>query len=253
MPDKFSLQTVDTPSEKTAEPKIDLFHPEMPQIPGVSESARESGRDSTAKKRTPAPRNAGENRRRLQIGGIVAGAVLLVLMMLWWAISKPRGGTKPTSSTDAGDQTAPASPAEDTTAPIEDGPVVAAKIEELSKPWSAKKFVFVKPITRENINAMVIRLPGEGLWAFSLQEPYGRCNLEYVTNLATLASKYGYNAGHPMVVDPCDSTVYDPLKVGSLGGDTYARGGIVQGSGLRPPLAIDVKVTGRTVIADSIE
>jgi hypothetical protein len=56
-----------------------------------------------------------------------------------------------------------------------------------------------------------------------------------------------------MVVSPCDGTVYDPLKVGPLGGDTWARGEIVQGSSLRPPISIDVKVRGRSIVADSIE
>jgi hypothetical protein len=56
-----------------------------------------------------------------------------------------------------------------------------------------------------------------------------------------------------MVVSPCDRTVYDPLKVGALGGNTWVRGEIVQGSALRPPISIDVKLRGRTIIADSIE
>jgi hypothetical protein len=130
---------------------------------------------------------------------------------------------------------------------------VAATVEELSKPWAAKKFTFVKPVTQENIPAMVIRLPSGGLWAFSLQGPFGRCELEFVTDLATLATKYRYNASHPMVVNPCDSTVYDPMKIGALGGNTWVRGEIVQGNGLRPPISIDVKESGKSVIADSIE
>jgi hypothetical protein len=130
---------------------------------------------------------------------------------------------------------------------------VAATIEELSKPWAARKFTFIKPVTQESIPAMVVRLPSGGLWAFSLQGPYGSCQLEFVTDLAVIAAKYKYNASHPMVVSPCDGTVYDPLKVGPLGGDTWARGEIVQGSSLRPPISIDVKVRGRSIVADSIE
>jgi hypothetical protein len=56
-----------------------------------------------------------------------------------------------------------------------------------------------------------------------------------------------------MVVSPCDGTLYDPLKVGPLGANTWARGEIVQGSSLRPPISIDVKVQGPSIIADSIE
>jgi hypothetical protein len=77
--------------------------------------------------------------------------------------------------------------------------------------------------------------------------------LEFVTDLRKLASQYKYSASHPMVVNPCDSTVYDPLKVSSIGGNTWARGEIVQGAGLRPPIAIDVKESGRSIIADNVE
>jgi hypothetical protein len=100
---------------------------------------------------------------------------------------------------------------------------------------------------------MAVRLPGGELWAFSLQGPFGRCDLEYVSDLEKLASQYRYNASHPMVVSPCDRAVYDPLKVGSLGGNTWARGEIVQGGGLRPPISIEVIVSGRSIIADNIE
>jgi hypothetical protein len=56
-----------------------------------------------------------------------------------------------------------------------------------------------------------------------------------------------------MVVSPCDGTVYDPLKVGPLGGDTWARGEIVRGNSLRPPISIDVKLRGKSIVADGIE
>ena len=56
-----------------------------------------------------------------------------------------------------------------------------------------------------------------------------------------------------MVVNPCNSTVYDPLKVGPLGDNTWARGEVVQGSGLRPPLSIDVVVRGHSIFADRME
>jgi hypothetical protein len=98
-----------------------------------------------------------------------------------------------------------------------------------------------------------MRLPSGELWAFSLKGPAGRCELEFVSDLATLESNYRFRAIHPMVVSPCDGTVYDPLKVAPLAGNTWARGEIVQGSGLRPPISIDVKASGRTILADRIE
>jgi hypothetical protein len=134
-----------------------------------------------------------------------------------------------------------------------DGPAIIATAEELSKPWSSKTFIFAKPLSSESINAMVIRLPGGGLWAFSLQEPYGRCELQFVTDVAQIEKRYGYRASHPMVLNPCSRTLYDPLKVGSLGGTTWTRGEIVQGGGLRPPISIEVEVKGHSIIADRME
>jgi hypothetical protein len=133
------------------------------------------------------------------------------------------------------------------------GPTVAGTVDELSKPWAAKKFTFVKPVTRENIPAMVVRLPGGELWAFSLHGPFGHCDLEYVKDLGRLASQFRFTASHPMVVSPCDRTVFDPLKIGPIGGNAWARGEIVQGSSLRPPISIEVVVNGRSIIADNIE
>ena len=130
---------------------------------------------------------------------------------------------------------------------------MAATAEELSKPWASKTFNFVKPLTHENLNAIVIRLPGGGLWAFALQEPYGRCKLEFVTDLPRLAKQYEYRASHPMVANPCNSTIYDPLKLGAIGGGVWVRGEIVQGGGLRPPISINVRLSGNSIIADRIE
>jgi hypothetical protein len=71
--------------------------------------------------------------------------------------------------------------------------------------------------------------------------------------LQRLAKEYGYRASHPMVASRCTSTLYDPLKVGPLGGDVWARGEIVQGSGLRPPISIEVEEKGSSIVADRIE
>jgi hypothetical protein len=244
MPVNLPTKNPDAPLDKPAENKFDPFRPEMPQIPGVGTGSRQAQRDFSG----------FDTQRLLQIGGIVAAAVLIGALLFWWFKSKSRGtGNSASSETNVAEQAAPALELPNPLAAVHDGPTVAATVDELSKPWAAKKFTFVKPLTRENIHAMVIRLPSEGLWAFSLQGPYGRCELEFVTDLSTLASKYGYNASHPMVVNPCDRTLYDPLKVGPLGGNTWARGEIVQGSSLRPPISIDVKVRGRSIVADSIE
>jgi hypothetical protein len=231
------------PGEKTPENKFDPFHPEMPTIPGVSKVSH------------PAVRAAqGPDLQRLiRIGGGIAAVALLSALIFWWAKSKPRGAAGPAADAEATDQPVPSLPVPALRAPVHDGPVAAATVEELSKPWAAKKFNFVKPITHENIDALVIRLPSGGLWGFALKGPADRCELEFVADLDVLATTYGFNAAHPMVVSPCDRTVYDPLKVGALGGNTWVRGEIVQGNGLRPPISIDVKVQGREIVADNIE
>lgn len=244
MPTKLPTKTPDAPSDKPVKNKFDPFRPEMPQIPGVSHGSRQTGRGPSGI----------HTQRLLQFGGTVAAVVLIGAAAFWWSKSKPsRAAGSPSSEPEVGKQATPVPPLPNPLAAVHEGATVAATVDELSKPWAAKKFTFVKPLMQENIDAMVIRLPGEGLWAFSLQEPFGRCELEFVSDLGKIASQYKYNASHPMVVNPCDRTVYDPLKVGPLGGGTWARGEIVQGSGLRPPFSIDVKVRDHSIVADSIE
>lgn len=229
------------PPEKPVEQKFDRFRPEMPKIPGVTSAPR------------PAQRGLGslDPQRILQIAG-VAIAVLLLGAFVWWrAARKPSLTAGAPVDTDDAPEAAPASQPALVVQPP-DTTNLAAKVDQLSKAWDANKFTFVNALTQESVPAMVIRLPNDSLWAFSLQAPFGRCELEFVTDLAAIA-KYGYRASHPMVVNPCDGTVYDPLKVGPLDGNTWARGEIVKGNSLRPPISIDVKVRGRSVIADGIE
>jgi hypothetical protein len=242
--DSAETSPVEPVEEKSAEqPKFDPFHPEMPQIPGVNQTPVRRGLFS----------NAETKQKMMLVGGGAAAVLVILALFISLGRSKPRPAPAPTSETDAADQAAASAAAVPKPAEPSQVPAAAATLDELSKPWAAKQFTFVKPITGENIPAMVVRLPAGALWAFSLQGPDGRCNLEYVSDLAALDSKYGYRATHPMVVSPCDKTVYDPLKIGSLGGNTWVRGEIVQGMSLRPPISIDVRVHGRSIIADSIE
>jgi hypothetical protein len=238
MPVESTNKPASAPPEKN-----DRYRAEMPQIPGVGD-LRAGGSTSAA--------NVNAT-RLLQIGGLAAAVLLIGGVFLWRVKGAPRAAAEsPSPETAAALFVAPpAAPASE--APETDGPTVAATEEELAQPWSAKQFMFVKPLTHEKVNAMVIRLPGGHLWAFALLEAYGHCDLEFVTNLGQLAKQYGYRASHPMVASPCTSTVYDPLKVSALGGDVFVRGEIVQGGGLRPPISIDVVEKGRTIIADRIE
>jgi hypothetical protein len=240
---KLPTKTPEATPRNPVEQKFNPFQPEMPQIPGVSDGSRH------AKRGLDGP----EAQRPPHIVGMAIVVALIAAVGFWWFKSKSRVTTTPSADTEVAEQSAPTVLPPNPIAPVHDGPSVAATVDELSKPWAAKKFNFVKPITRENIDAIVIRLPGGGLWGFSLQAPFGQCELEFVTDIATLASKYRFNASHPMVVNPCDNTVYDPLKLASVGGNTWVRGQIVQGSSLRPPISIDVEVRGSSIVAESIE
>ena len=220
---------------------FDRFRPNMPTIPGVSHAPLPTAGSASA--RQPA-----------QMIGIVAGVVVLALVVAWW-VKRVQHSTSHADAPGPAETSAPEAPPPPVLSlpSVQEGPTVAATAEELAKPWAAKKFTFVHPITHQSVDAMVIRLPGSGLWAFALQEPYGRCELEFVTDLSLLAKQYGYRAKHPMVASPCDDTVYDPLNVSSIGGDVWARGAVVQGVGLRPPTAINVEMHGQSIIADRME
>jgi hypothetical protein len=256
MPAETTTKTPPTPSVNTAEQTaaartpdkmpdkaIDRFHPEMPQIPGVT----------GARLPAPAESSAVNAQRLIQILGAAVAILVIVLAIFWWV----KSGSRKTADTAAAEPAAPETPLPQLPAfavpAAHTGPKNVATVEELAKPWSAKKFTFEKPATDEEVAAMVVRLPGGALWAFALKEPYGKCDLEYVTNTDQLAAKYSYQGTHPMVVNPCNNTVYDPLKVGPLGDNTWARGEVVQGSGLRPPLSIDVVIRGHSIVADRME
>jgi hypothetical protein len=83
---------------------------------------------------------------------------------------------------------------------------------------------------------------------------YGNCRLEYVTDLDKLKNDYGFRgAKHPMVGNPCSRTLFDPTRRATLPGDILVRGYIAQDSDLRPPLGIDVKITGKDILAVNME
>ena len=226
------------------------FKPSMPRIPGVSDNPAEPEVESQASVGNPTARLAVRLGVALVLGALVA----------WWAL-RPAGPAPSATS-----ETSPVSPSylpAAVPAPVGgtpvDGSVEAASLQELAQPWSSKKFLFHKRSSGENIPAIVVRLPGgqsgrsASFWAFSLQAPFGRCELEYITDLARLAREYGYHARHPMVTDACNGAIYDPLRLGTLPSGAWAHGEVVHGAGIRPPIAIEVRVQGEQVVALRIE
>jgi hypothetical protein len=238
------------------EPKnLDRFKTQMPQIPGVTER---SGA-------TPLPSPSAEDAPSPTIASRIVGPIVAVLVIgalgTWLFLRVTR--TKPAGTPDTA--TASRAAAESSSAPLPAAPVASpggsnavATLEELAKPWSSKTFVFHSRIAGEAVEAMVVRLPGpanrpESYWAFSLQQPFGRCKLEWVTDRSKISNEYGYSADHPMVASPCDGTLYDPMKLGTIPNGAWARGEVVHGAGIRPPIAIELRVEGNQLIATRIE
>ena len=226
-------------------PANDRFKAEMPQIPGVGGAVA----------------NGGPQRGTLLIAGGLAAVLLAMVVgghMLWKTKKRSEPAPAP-AQIDIPASTPTAAP--DLTIPVatEMSPVVAV-VGELARPWDSRQFSFRNGTTGETVPALLIRLPGgsaaqaAGYWAFGLKEAYGRCQLEYVADLTKLKTDYGFRgASHPMVGNPCSRTVYDPLKYGALAGNVLARGAIVQGTDLRPPLGIEVKIRGKEILAVRME
>ena len=133
-----------------------------------------------------------------------------------------------------------------------------ATVNELAELWSSKQFFFRSLTAARYVPALIIRLPGpaaqnQSYWAFSLEAPFNRCKFEYVADAAKLSSDYGFAARHPMVVNPCSHTVFDPLQLKELPGNVLVRGAIVHGFDPRPPYGIEVKVSGSQIQALSME
>ena len=222
----------------TDQPPSDRFKSEMPQIPGVSGS-----------RATTAPNPAV----KLVIG------LLAVLLMIFLGARALRPKRVTPQAVDQQPQIEVPAPAPDPSTLLPhatDANPGIASVTEMAKPWSSKEFFIRNRLNGENISGLLVRLPtgspsqSSGYWAFAQKAPFGDCQLEYVTDLEKLKNDYGFSAAkHPMVGNPCSRTVYDPLKLSNLPGSVWARGAIVQGSDLRPPLGIEIKVEGKKILA----
>jgi hypothetical protein len=226
----------------TDHPPSDRFKTEMPQVPGVSVADPEP--------RTPTATNPGA---KLVIGLAV---LLVVFLGARWAVRSKHAEPRAAEQQPQIEVPTPAPDPRTLFPHATDAAPGIAEVEEVAKPWSAKEFYLRNGLTGEDIPAVLIRLPvgaasqANGYWAFSLNAPFGNCRLEYVTDVEKLRNDYGFrSAKHPMVGNPCSRTVFDPLKMSNLAGNVFARGGIVQGSDLRPPLGIEIKVQGKNILA----
>src|SRR5580658_10172032 len=219
----------------------DRYKAEMPQIPGVS---------------APNSRRSPFDNPTLRMVGVLLAVLLVVFFSARWLL-RPRHLEAPPAEPPP--QIEVPAPAPDPNAALphatQQDPGIAT-ISEMAQPWSSKKFFIRNGLTGESVPALLIRLPSSsasqenGYWAFSMNAPYGDCQLEYISDLAKLRNEYDFKAAkHPMVGNPCSRTVYDPTKLSNLPGNVWVRGAIKIGSDLRPPLGIELKVQGRNIQA----
>ena len=226
-------------------PQSDRFKAEMPQIPGVPAAG------------VPRPA-AVVNPALRRVAGLVGVLVLCLLGALW--LLRPKHAEAPAAAPPP--QIEVPAPVADT-APVVPRATVAnpviATVTEMAKPWSSKEFYFVNHLSSENIPALLIRLSSgsanqpEGYWALAMRAQFGNCQLEYL-DAAKIKEEYDFHAAkHPMVGNPCSRTVFDPLKMTNIPGNFWVRGGIAQGSDVRPPLGIELKIQGKNILAIRME
>ena len=263
------------------------YHAEMPRIPGVeprstipiqarskpipppSVPAADNVRRETDRSGegiyagpTTKPDLAAAFKRVAKIGALI----LLTAMLGSWAIKiimrmqQPESDVTPASQENATSNQPQPMEADSAQRPlyVSDSNPKVAMVSELAQPWSSKRFFFRSLTLSRYVPALIVRLPGpasesKSYWAFSLQAPFAQCQFEYVENVAKISSEYGFAARHPMVVNPCSHAIHDPLQLKELPGNILVRGAIVQGSDLRPPYGIEVKVSGNQIYAVSME
>ena len=230
------------PEQPSQPPPGDRFKAEMPQIPGVTVQ-------------TVKPTGTGVP--WLIMAGLVA--VLIAVFVGGKILSKSRRTDAPAAPTAQIDIPAPVPDVAASVPVATDQHPVVATVSEL-KPWGAKQFTFRNRLTGENVPALIVRLPtgssaqASGYWSFAMKPAYGNCQLDYIDDLEKLRTDYGYQqARHPMIGNPCNRSLYDPLKYAPLPGSVLARGAVVQGSDLRPPLGIETKIHGKQILVVRME
>jgi hypothetical protein len=228
------------------QPQSDRFKAEMPQIPGVSAPG------------VARPAAASNPAVRL-VAGLLAVLLMCFLGSRWLLRAKHREAPPPPPPA----QIEVPAPVADTTPPVPRATAAnpeIATVADMAKPWSSKDFFFVNSSTNQEVASLLIRLPSapatqpEGYWALAMNAPFGSCQLEYLKDLKKLNDDYDFHdAKHPMVGDPCSRTVFDPLKMTNIPGNIWVRGGIAQGSDLRPPMGIEIQIQGKSIQAVRME
>jgi hypothetical protein len=229
----------------------DPFKPEQPVIPGVPARASSERCAAITASAASAVSKSAEFSAPLWPIYLFVATVVIFTVVLRVEVSARRARAHVAAGAPIATPTASDRPV-DPDAGIATAPGPVATTQELNKAWAAKRFIFHNQLTGEMIPGEVVRLPGGGYWAISLKEPYGSCQLNYVTDVKVLRDEYQVNAGHPMVVNPCNRSVFDLADYASAPGG-LVRGAVIAGAATRPPIAIEVKVEGSKVVATRSE
>ena len=261
------------------------FDTRMPKVPVAAARPASTARPKAAPKPSPLRATTSNIREeRLEhIPGVYAGppskfsaaamkryariglGILLVLSLGNYALKNLSPYFHPNADTAPAPQQA-SRPAELDIAPAERAPEALfvsasnpriAALADFPEPWASRSFIYSASKSRR-VPALLIRLPGSpsesnSYWAFSLEAPFSSCELQYLQELGRISSEYGVRASHPMVVNPCSHTVFDPLQLKETPSNALVRGAIIKGSDIRPPYAIEVKVSGNYVVAIAME
>jgi hypothetical protein len=216
------------------------FKAEMPQIPGVS------------------PAVTGPRRRPSYfplLAGVLLVGIALLLAVRWFSRPHPTQHVRVQPAPQIEVPAPPPDPAS-LLAHVDKANPEVTELTTLSKPWSFVDFYIHDLTTDESVRATIVRLPAgspnalTSYYAFSHKAPSGTCQLEYITDLDTLRNEYDYRvASHPLVGNPCTHTLYDPSKTTNLTDNIWIRGAIVQGSDVRPPLGIELKLHNNQILA----
>jgi hypothetical protein len=222
----------------------DPFNPEQPTIPGVPTRIASGGRMSSSKFRLSEMQMPPKWLTLTIVAAIVVG-----VGVAWLNREQPvQEEPAPVRSS--------APRAVEAAAPLEElptGPGQIATTDELAKAWSSRRFIYRDPSTGDQTKAIVVKMPGGTLWGLLLREPFGTCDLEYVTDMDKLKTQYHYRADHPMIGDPCTRTVFDLSRFGTNSAGGLVRGQVAQGSAIRPPIAIEIGTSGKQVVAGRME
>lgn len=234
--------------------KFDPFKPAQPSIPGVPAAAPAKPEEAAETSEPEEPRAVGRRSIPSALWVVIGLAVVVVLGGIWMF----RSSGPDSKSQSASDALAVASaPERDADVPPEHLPVAPGIIgatKDIERPWSSKRFLFRSDLSPQPVPALVVHLPNGQYWGLSMIEPFGSCQLEYVTDLNVLSTEYDFRANHPMVGDPCTHTVFDLLQYAPGAPDGgLVRGAIVHGAGVRPPMAIEIDVDGKNLRAVRME